>query len=337
MTHPAFKSFEGSTGFWVGKFETGYLGANSRVTAQVNQEETSKIIIKPNVYSWRSINISNAFTNSQKYQSTLDSHMMKNSEWGAVAYLTNSRFGRCNGVSCEEARINNLTSYITGSASNFEPTCGYTETNEECNHYESISQLGKDGEYSYNYYNSKSTVASTTGNYYGIYDMAGGSWEYVMGVMKGSSTTSLPASGRNKDNNSGFKGLYSSCKENDGTDSNCGSNTDGKNWPDAKYYDLYDYKTINNDYQRGHLGDAAKEFGPFYLVGWPKKDGTYHSRIAGSYNADLASSFVYSDNPWVIRGAACTDGAGAGVGAFGTNHGNASVDYSFRVILTPII
>ena len=25
-------------------------------------------------------------------------------------------------------------------------------------------------------------VASTTGNIYGVYDMSGGSWEYVMGI-----------------------------------------------------------------------------------------------------------------------------------------------------------
>ena len=41
MTHPAFISMN-SNGFWVGKFETGYKGATSTATAQVNANDTSK-------------------------------------------------------------------------------------------------------------------------------------------------------------------------------------------------------------------------------------------------------------------------------------------------------
>ena len=47
MTHPAFLSIP-STGFWVGKFETGYKGANTKEEAEQNIYDVSKIEIKPN-------------------------------------------------------------------------------------------------------------------------------------------------------------------------------------------------------------------------------------------------------------------------------------------------
>ena len=51
MTHPAFISM-GVNGFWVGKFETGYNGATSATAAQVNSNDSSKIIVKPNFVLW---------------------------------------------------------------------------------------------------------------------------------------------------------------------------------------------------------------------------------------------------------------------------------------------
>ena len=135
MTHPAFLSF-GTNGMWVGKFETGYKGANTTTEAEQNpMNETigtpEKVIIKPNVYSWRGIQVSNAFWTSYNYKREYDSHMMKNTEWGAVAYLQHSQYG-----SHESVRINNNEAYITGYAAVNEPSCGYTGVNEECNKYE---------------------------------------------------------------------------------------------------------------------------------------------------------------------------------------------------------
>ena len=46
MTHPAFLSIP-STGFWVGKFETGYNGATSTAAAEQNVNDSSKLIVKP--------------------------------------------------------------------------------------------------------------------------------------------------------------------------------------------------------------------------------------------------------------------------------------------------
>ena len=108
MTHPAFISMN-TNGFWVGKFETGYKGATSASAAQVNANDTSKVIIKPNVYSWRNISVYNAFLNSYNYQRNLDSHMIKNTEWGAVAYLSYSKYGIN-----REININNNSENLTG-------------------------------------------------------------------------------------------------------------------------------------------------------------------------------------------------------------------------------
>ena len=95
LTHPAFTSFD-TNGIWVGKYETSYneetytnpatfLTSNPNYTSATSGEN---IIIKPNVRSLTNKNVSAFYTMSREVNSNLNSHMMKNSEWGAVAYLT---------------------------------------------------------------------------------------------------------------------------------------------------------------------------------------------------------------------------------------------------------
>ena len=173
LTHPAFTNFD-VNGFWVGKFETGYKGATSTEEAQVNVNDSSNAIIKPNVYSWRSVNISNMFKTAYNYNRELDSHMMKNTEWGAVAYLSHSKYGINT-----EVRINNNSSYLTG----------YSATDEtDQSSYPGVSGTTSDITLPYN--TETGYKASTTGNITGIYDMSGGAWEYVAGYMPSSSDAS---------------------------------------------------------------------------------------------------------------------------------------------------
>ncbi|MDO4377510.1 MAG: hypothetical protein Q4C38_05160, partial [bacterium] len=218
-THPAFwwdkndnnirEAGEELTGIWVGKFElTGTIG---------------DITIKPNLSSLRGQTISSFETNIMNMKNTnnkygfstsSDSHMIKNMEWGAVAYLAHSKYGRCESGTCSEISINNCSNYITGiGADGVSSSSGtYSCTNND------------------NKYNgSKGVLASTTGNVYGIYDMSGGTYEYVMGNSVNSSGTMYSAS-------SGFS-----------------------TYPALKYYDRYSYGTSGNDYTRGKLGDATKE------------------------------------------------------------------------------
>ncbi len=331
-THPAFVAFD-SNGFWVGKFETGYNGAINVAGAQKNTQESDKIIIKPNTFSWRNIQVANAFYTAYNYKRELESHLMKNTEWGAVAYLTQSKYGRCtekDGTStCEEVKINNNSNYITGYSAKNDPTCGrscYNETDS--------TELNKDGEKGYSYYNFKSQASSTTGNYYGIYDMSGGAWEYVMGVMQGADNNALPSSGRDKEHNSGFNGLYTYCEENGNNASNaieCGidiAKNDGYNWPSSKYYDLYDYISSEQDYQRGILGDATKEMGPFYSIDYSVLE------YIGNYNADYAG-FVWPNASWFLRGGSSAWGADDGIFSMYHQSGETNSDISFRIILTP--
>ena len=172
------------SGFWYGKFEIGGTLASSCTNETCN---VSNIVVKPNVSSLRNQTVSSFFYASRSMEQTgnsfgfvsseVDTHMSKNNEWGAVAYLTQSIYGRCtNSTTCTEVGINNNTSYITGIGDKPSSTASSVKTNT----YNTIS--GKN--------------ASTTGNIYGIYDMSGGAWEYVMGIynknIKSSGFSTLP-------------------------------------------------------------------------------------------------------------------------------------------------
>ncbi len=171
-THPAFTlGNKDLNGIWVGKFETGYKGADSTTSAQVNREDSTNVIVKPNVHSWRYNSIKNMFMTSFNYERNLDSHMMKNTEWGAVAYLSHSQYGLGN-----EVEINNTSDYMTGYVAapntNQSTRLGtYVESNDKTQTQPWNTPTGH--------------LGSTTGNISGVYDMSGGSWELVAGCMEG--------------------------------------------------------------------------------------------------------------------------------------------------------
>ncbi len=298
MTHPAFLAFD-TTGLWVGKFETGYDGATTTAGAQVNSVDTSKIIIKPNVYSWRNITVGNMFKNSYDYKRDLDSHMMKNTEWGSIAYLQHSTYG-----SQASVRINNNKVYITGYAATEEPTLGYSSTSVDGNRYESTN-LGTDGTHTLNYLNPNSVVASTTNNYSGIYDMSGGAWNYVMGYTTGATTV-----GGSSDITSLYSNFFSDTSY-------------------SKYWDKYTSTTYTN-YNNRILGDATGEMGPF----GSEKDPDNNTRIKSSWYKNFVY-FANSSKPWFERGGDWNDGTAAGVFSFNRDSGGASAYISYRVVLAP--
>ena len=299
LTHPAFTSLD-VNGIWVGKFETGYDGATTTAKAQVNNVDTSKIIIKPNVYSWRNITTGNMFKNSYDYKRDLDSHMMKNTEWGSVAYLQHSQYG-----SQVNIRINNNSAFITGYAGKEEPTVGYNiGTSIAGNRIES-TDLGKDGTYTVNYLNTNSTVASTTNNYTGIYDMSGGAWEYVMGYTTGAATVG---------GTSEITGLY----PNFFSDSVY-----------SKYWDKYT-STINTNFNNRILGDATGEMGPF----GNEKDPDTGIRYRSSWYKGYAI-FANSSGPWIERGGSWHHGNASSIFTFGTTPGDTYINDSFRIVLAP--
>ena len=162
------------SGFWYGKFEIGGSLASSCTNETCN---VSNIVVKPNVSSLRSQKVSSFFYASRSMEQTgnsfgfvsseVDTHMSKNNEWGAVAYLTQSIYGRCtSSTSCTEIGINNKTginnSFITG----YGAPAGTSSTSSTTNTYDTTVGM----------------EASTTGTIYGIYDMSGGAFDCVMGV-----------------------------------------------------------------------------------------------------------------------------------------------------------
>ncbi len=256
LTHPAFTSFD-VNGLWIGKYETGYSGATSTATAQVTSSDSSKIIVKPNVYSWRYNTVYNMFVSAYNYDSANKSHMMKNTEWGAVDYLANSVYGIN-----KEININNNSSFKTGYSA-------LSSTNQTT--YPGTDGVGASFNESYN--TSTGYLASTTGNITGIYDMSGGTWEYMASYVSGQLGT-----------NSGF-------------------NTTNIIAYNSKYFDVYSASSTKTSYFNRLLGDATGEMGPFYNY----LDGDNNSRYHNGWYNDY-SYFVESTAPWFVRGGGCNDG-----------------------------
>lgn len=301
LTHPAFTSFD-SNGMWVGKFETG-----TTLVSDYNVRNGSVAQIKPNVSAWRSITLANAFYTSYDYKRNLDSHLIKNTEWGAVAYLQHSIYG-----SNKKVRFNNNYDYITGYSSINEPTCGYTSPNRDCN------RNCNDGSCNSPYNTSVGYLASTTANISGIYDMSGGAWEFVMNFMQSEGGKIII--GENENSTSGFLGIYG--------ESNSESTT-GASLPNSIYYDLYPFTTQNRAYYNRILGDATGEIGPF-------TSHTYYgtSREVSSWHENRFS-FIQNTRPVFLRGGSYSDGSYSGLFASNRDTGKLAVNISFRIVLTP--
>ena len=278
-THPAFTfGSDELRGFWSGKFEiTG---------------SSTKLTILPNVNSLRNDILSNLNTLIQNMQISgniyglntsrliADSHMITNMEWGAVAYLTNSKYGRCTNNSCVTVTLNNCSYYITGIGA------------------DSVSEIQSETTCSTaaNKYNgAKGMLASTTGNITGIYDMSGGAYDYVMGnVSSASGSYVFYPSGSN------FSSDWYTINE-------------------AKYLTTYAYGTdsaTQKAYNRSRLGDATGEVvlstGSFNAIGgwyngmtsfprswwsWFTRGGMFNGGYnSGSiFNFNLDSGSAYSD------------------------------------------
>ncbi len=329
LTHPAFTfGTEELNGIWVGKFETTGNASNPTILpTDTRYSQTSSIT------SLRSQNVSAQFTTSKKlnYGTTKDAAMLKNSEWGVVAYLTASIYGQ----ETTEVMINNSKIYNTGCAATAAATKGYGTYDKmtQTNHTEG-PYAGCENEW----YTTQGIKASTTGNIYGIYDMNGGSWEYVMGVMEDATDSGVPTTGRHNLYNSGFTGKLT-CPTCDATTSGVDASIisiTGVAFPESKYYDLYKYGTESTGYYqsnqgriiRAKLGDATLELDNFAY--W--KDVDNNNRQHSGFYEDYAL-FVGSGYPWFFRGGNWADGAAAGVFAFAYTYGHANGGISFRSVL----
>jgi len=323
-THPAFTFGSNElTGLWVGKFE------NSAVDIPTSPITTdSTIIIKPDLVSLRYKDISYMFKDIRQMEGSnnvygfkqssntvfnwdgtltndnnnIDIHMMKNNEWGVVAYLSHSKYG-ING----EIYKNNSSGYYTGRSGG--NVSGKTSASSVYTNISSTDQSNEYGYYTYDGYllnyntNTKSQtkdlskVASSTGNIYGIYDISGGSNEYVMGVMVSSDGKFNVAST---------------------------GNWNASLMPLNKYYNSYSYDVSSNNtkystFTRGNLGDATIEV-------------LASSSNRKSWYDDLAS-FVASDRPWITRGSYYNDLVAPGAFYYHTGPGSHNDSVSTRSCL----
>ena len=269
LTHPAF-TFDGKelNGLWVGKFET----TGDAVTPT----------IKPNIRSLTNQDMSAQFTTVKLFSTStyggsisLDSHMIKNTEWGAIAYLSQSDYGKYGnpiytGVAGleKEIYINNVNSDInTGNGPGVTGCAGDT-VNAAMIRSVTCPTLNQ-------YHTSQGVKASTTGNIYGIYDMNGGSWEKSMSVMYNPDTITLNVS------NSGFEQVV----------------IDSSNM--NKYLNKYTYGETYNDqeaYDRRILGDATGE-----IRGWNGDEASFVGSASswftrsGNYNnGEGAGIFLFN-------------------------------------------
>ena len=203
IVHPAFNL--GGTdlnGFWVAKFEASgtnkdgnAVGNASSSAAGEQYAPDSTTIAKslPNKISWGYISIGEsekrsmdiATTDKEKFGLTsgTNSHLIKNSEWGAVAYLSYSKYGNI-------PMTNGTGSLVTGSHW-YDIYTGQGPKSETDETYYSYDE-------SHNYNTSNGILASTTKNVTGVYDMAGGAWEGVAGYLD-NSNANLSAFGKSED------------------------------------------------------------------------------------------------------------------------------------------
>ena len=306
------------SGVWVAKYEmsmeqttdNGATWNNIKLKNGNTQiSNTTRVVSKPNNYSWNYINISNCFDNSLNYSSKqntgANSHLMKNSEWGAIAYLTHSQYGR-NG---HEIGMNTYGPETKeGETKYYNEVTGYGSSGTGRTTEETIADDNRyDGKYGMN--------ASTTGNLYGVYDISGGCWEY---------TSVLYSKYTNGNGNSLYaktaNGKYSSSV----ADSQIPSNS-------SKYVTIYPIDTT----VEGNDGSIH-----FHYAKWKDiyGDAIYETSNGNGNNKSWFNDYADGDTAnlteaFCLRGGYFWNGAGAGAFAFVDGGGNADFAYSYRVVL----
>ena len=158
--------------------------------------------------------------------------------------------------------------------------------------------------------------ASTTGNIYGIYDMSGGAYDYVMGNIVSKDGTTMMSGDSNTGDYVGYHSGYTGILYESGTYT---SYTGTYSYPENKYIDKYSFGTSYAQRIRSKLGDATKE--------------VYNTENYGWYSA--YSFLARSSLPWVSRGAFHLDVFDGGVFYYVSDNGYANSGNSSRLVITP--
>ena len=123
-------------------------------------ESTNNWRTLPNVTAIRNQGIADLYMGMINYKTALHSHLVTNMEWGATGYLAHSKYGK----GTTKIEMNGNSQYRTG--------CSNTNnaSNTQC-----VNAYGS----------ATSYPQSTTGNISGVFDMSGGSFEYVAATVVG--------------------------------------------------------------------------------------------------------------------------------------------------------
>ncbi len=202
-THPAFNWGDKKlNGIWVAKFEM--TGARTEPTVKPNSKSNvledvgtlytmAKNIGYPDPQNTGGLSIAGIKSN---YHSLVQatSHLIKNTEWGAAAYLAASQYGAgYNGMMPNTAEAPSGTDADgDGKESSWDELmgitgCGPSSASSKATYQgESLTVSNPSsstacGSVDRAYNGSIGQLASTTRNIYGVYDMAGGAYEIVAG------------------------------------------------------------------------------------------------------------------------------------------------------------
>ena len=257
-------------------------------------------------------NISRALTESGNIyglsSATTDSHLMKNSEWGAVAYLAQSKYG-LNGtniyINNANLRNSQQSAYaITGCAGETEDAA---EVGVKIDTTTKKPVTTDSSKKIYVWTQKSGTKASTTGTIYGIYDMSGGTWERTAGLVN-NGNENLATYGQSLLNalNNGKSSKYVTAYPFDSSVDKNGANIDTAstaNWKaNTKIY-----------------GDGIRE-----------------TSTAGTGKTSWYTDYSYFpavDSPFSKRGGSFWNGEGAGLFFFNRVNGSSNYHDGFRSVL----
>ena len=322
IVHPAF---DNAKGIWIAKFEASMEGTTTTTTKENDNVIKNKLRVLPNAETWRYISIGNSFLNCFNMQksenvygladSKVDSHLIKNSEWGAVAYLAASQYG-------------------------FVPTIN--------NKYERESSTDVYHEWAGGQAYETNTKQSTTGNVTGVYDMCGGAWEYVAAyydnkngnITKYGTTDVFNSDNKTvKDEYKKYWEVYSVGEEEKTkyVDINALWNLDNTHNTERMKITKERYELMKE-----HLGDAMYEvIGTDYSYYGKTTAETYAWMTEVSGSSKLGTGFYNNDyaligncaQPFVYRGGNWIYGAGTGVFALSDDGGGPNWNRAFRPVL----
>ncbi len=291
---------------------------------------------QPVTYSINYINQNDAFNiakvmtedgNIYGLTDSSDSHLMKNSEWGAVAYLSQSQYG----LDKQKVYINNVslnsggtTRTNTAGKSGVDSvyavtgcTTGSTSAEEAVKTITNINgttgNTANNGVYTWDQVNG--CKASSTGTIYGIYDLSGGAYERTSAYVA--------------NENSNLKD-YGASIAYDGNTLKTAS---------TKYTTVYpfDSSTDNTGITNNETNLNTASTNNYKKNNLIYGDGIYETSTAGiestSWYGD-SSYYPGLHNPFSIRSGYVWNGSGAGLFYFYRSGGNSSYYHGFRAVLT---